>query len=86
MFGKRVYGANGWTNPQEIVSTIQEVSGIEVSFKQIPDDVFKSLLPAGVATPRAAGMRALREWGFFGPDGYAEVAESLKVRCIGSAA
>ena len=77
--GKRFPAAAGWITPEEIVATISKVAGIEVSFRQIPDEVFKSFLPPSQADMRLAGLVVCRDWGYFGPDAHAEMAESLKV-------
>jgi NmrA-like family len=78
-FGKRFPAAAGWITPEELVSTISEVAGIKVSFKQISDEVFKSFLPASAANMRSAALIVCREWNYYGPNAHAELAESLKV-------
>jgi hypothetical protein len=77
--GKRFPAAAGWITPEEIAATSSEITGIEVWFRQIPDEVLKSFLPPSQADMRLAGLVVCRDCGYLGPDARAEVAESLKV-------
>ncbi|MCJ1247374.1 hypothetical protein MMC30_004588 [Trapelia coarctata] len=80
-FGKRIPAANGWITPEEIVSTISEVAGIEVTFKPISDEVFKSFFPfpPPIADMRSEALIVLREYNYFGPNAHAEIPESMKI-------
>ena len=79
MYGKCVAGASCWINPEEFVSTISKVAGIKVSFKQVPDEIFKTIFPAPLGEMRLEALIFCREWHYYGPDADKQINESLQV-------
>ncbi|MCJ1478103.1 hypothetical protein MMC13_006778 [Lambiella insularis] len=79
MLGKRISGANGWITAEQIAATIEEVSGVKTTFREISDEVFRGFFPPAMASIRGAALVNLREYSYFGPDAHADVAESLKI-------
>lgn len=77
--GKRVNGTSGFVTPEEFAATIAEVAGIEVVFRQLPEEVFKTIMPGEQGEMRLAALTALRDLGYYGLDAKAEVEGSLKV-------
>ena len=78
--GKRVFGATGWYTPQEIVGTIEKVSGKKVTFSSLPDQVFEGVLPPTMAKELTETFAFIREFAYYGPGAEEGLAESLKVR------
>lgn len=80
---KNITGTSGWVTPTEFAAIISEVAGIKLTFKQLPDAVFRTLPPGqgDLGDMRLQAFMCLRDWGFYGADAEKQVEWSLKVCC-----
>lgn len=74
--GKNFQGTSQWVTPQEIVDTISKVSGTEVKFKSVPEDVYATFLPPAVAEELKENMVLIRDYKYYGNDGPDKQPES----------
>ena len=77
--GERIFGATDWYTVEQIVSTIEKVSGKKVKYQELPDEVFKSFLPAEIAEEMTQTLMFMREYAYYGPGADEALEESLKV-------
>lgn len=77
--GQRVFGATDWYSVEQIVSTIEKVSGKKVKYQEVPDEMFKSFLPAEIAEETTQTLIFMREYAYYGPGAEEALVESLKV-------
>ena len=65
---KYVAAAGGVYSFQEVVEIMTRVSGKKVSYKQIPENDWKSHLPEFMRTEMAEMMQLFQDYGYFGKD------------------
>lgn len=77
--GQRVFGATDWYTVEQIVSTIEKVSGKKVKYQELSDEVFKSFLPAEIAEEMTQTLMFMKDYAYYGPGAEEALVESLKV-------
>ena len=77
--GMNVHAASDWITPGQMVDTITKISGTEVKFQQLPEDVFQSFLPPAVAAEMTENMVLVRDYSYFGKGQEKEQSRSDKV-------
>ena len=76
--GRQLMAAPSCYSFEEVAQEISKASGHKVVYRQVPDDKFKVMLPE-VLQEEMTGMFALfRDYGLFGSDQQAKVAEAAK--------
>lgn len=64
--GKELRAATAWYSFAEIVETMSKVTGKTIKYKQVPDDVFRSFLPAPMADSILQIHQYNRDYHYFG--------------------
>lgn len=77
--GKEIHAVSEWLTPKQILETIKEVSGTEVKYNQVPDEVYEGFLPKPVAADLGQMMAFIREVGYFGKGAEKKQEESNRV-------
>ncbi|KAF2638835.1 NAD(P)-binding protein [Massarina eburnea CBS 473.64] len=77
--GKHISAAQGLYNHEQVVDIMSKVSGKTVTFKQLPDDVLKSALPAGAREMLYEMNVHFRDYGYYGPEQKELVEEGIKM-------
>ena len=80
LLGQRIFGATDWYTPQQIVSTIEKVSGKKANYQALPNEVFKSYLPPQIAEELAETFLFMKDCHYYGPGAEKGLTDSLKVR------
>lgn len=79
LLGQRVFGATDWYTPDQVVSTIEKVSGKKATYQALPDEVFKGFLPPLMAEELTETLIFMREYAYYGPEAEEGVKQSLQV-------
>lgn len=66
LLGQHIYAANNYLTPAEAVSQFSEVIGKPAVFQQLPNEVYKSFLPAPVAQELLENMLLFGDAGYYG--------------------
>lgn len=74
-----VQACSEWITPNEIVDALSNTSGTKVKFQQVPEGVFKSLLPPPVAEEMTENIVLVRDYSYFGPGQEKRQAESDRI-------
>jgi len=77
--GLYVPAVSQWRTPRQIVDTITAVSGTQVKFNPVPEQVYQSFLPAKIAAELTENMVLIRDYSYFGRDVEKTRAESARV-------
>ncbi|CAF9908889.1 MAG: hypothetical protein HETSPECPRED_008760 [Heterodermia speciosa] len=79
LLGQRVFGATDWYTPDQVVSTIEKVSGKKATYQALPDEVFKGFLPPLMAEELTETLIFMREYAYYGPEAEEGVKQSLQI-------
>lgn len=60
--GLNVHAVSDWITLDQVINTIAMISGTEVKFQEVPEAVFRSLLPKAVAKEMTENMVLVRFW------------------------
>ncbi|PYH76841.1 NmrA-domain-containing protein [Aspergillus uvarum CBS 121591] len=75
--GQRILAADDYYSPQRIVDEFHEVTGYKVQTAQIPEEVFKSFLPAPIAQEMLENILLLEDPGYYAGESLAPSHELL---------
>lgn len=64
--GKQILAAHEYYTPRRILEVFSEVMGKPATFQQVPNEVYKSFLPAPVAQELFENMLLLQDPGYYG--------------------
>ncbi|KAH7324241.1 hypothetical protein B0I35DRAFT_406073 [Stachybotrys elegans] len=64
--GKRIYAATEYMSPNEVVAQFTQVTGKPAKAIQVPDETYKSFLPAPIAQEMLENFKLLEEPGYYG--------------------
>lgn len=72
--GKVLCAATKLYSMEEIAETMSEITGKRITYKQLPDEVFRGFLPPHFDIEMLEMMQLFRDYGYYGPD-QAELVE-----------
>lgn len=73
--GKQILGAAGYYTPPQILDSLAKITGKKTHFAQVPEDVYKSFLPAHMAQEMLENHLFIQDPGYFAGQ---DLDESLK--------
>ena len=79
LLGERVFGATDWYTPQQVIETIEKVSGKKAAYQALSNEVFKSILPPVLAEELTETLIFIKDYAYFGPGAEQGLTESLQV-------
>ena len=77
--GLQIHATSEWITPGQIVDTLTKVSGSQIKFQQVPEEMFKGFLPEAVAEEMTENMVLVRDWSYYGKGQEKEQGRSDRV-------
>ncbi len=82
--GMWVHAVSQWVTPNQIVETISKVSGTQVKFQSVPEDIYKGFLPEKIASEITENMVLVRDYSYYGK-GQEKQQENIDKKVLGGA-
>lgn len=64
--GVRAHGVSAWTTQQELLKVINQISGSNIRYHEMPVDELRGLLPAALAQEIAETMQLVIDYEYYG--------------------
>jgi hypothetical protein len=77
--GKRFFAASGFYSPQEICQVFEKVTGKQVHYTELSDEVFAATMPGLRGLSVGNAYRFIKSSQYFGPGAQSGLEESLRV-------